>query len=1081
MGSMSEERRLVTVLFSDVTGSTALGEALDPEDMRALLSRYFAIAREVVADHGGTIEKFIGDAVMAVFGLPIAHDDDAARAAAAALAVRRRVRADPVLGDRLPIRLGIATGEVVASTDEDAGDFLITGDAVNVAARLQQGAGDWEILATVRTARAAGDGFDFEAPIAVEAKGKGAPIEARLLRGVAETRPHLRTPFLGRDADVEQLQLTTRRAFRERRPYLVTVTAPAGIGKTRLLEEFLEELPDLAPGSRVLMAQCLPYGQQLTYLPLLALLRSLLGLPADVEPEQLRGAATGWLAAAGDPAPARSAELLAATFGATEGERIDRSELFAAWRNVVELAARQQPLVVVIEDLHWSSDSLLDLIEVVLQPRGDAPLLMVVLARPELLDRRPTWGGGRRNYVSIALEPLDDLAIAALSEFLLKGPPEVVVDAIVARAEGNPFYAGELARTVSERSGALADPSEAAAIVSGLPDTVHATVLARLDLLPPGPRRVLQLGSVLGRSFSGEGVAALETDSTVLDPALEHLLDHDLVRREVGGEYTFRHILIREVAYQTLPRAERARLHALAGRWLIGRGSGHEDELAELVAFHLREAVVLGTAAGSVPDPAILDEAVTWLRRAADAASAGAAYEESARHLRAAIEIAPRDHLPELWADLGDIFGGGRAAVDSYSTAVRLGRELGRSPDFILRALAGRLMVLGRWPASVGGQATQEELEALADEVREARRSATDRGTIGYSFVAESFVPFGAVTGGVGELSEQLMTSALAAADEAVAIARELDDATMLSAALDALGGLLSPGDAATGLRIVKQRVEIESRLPLYERLDVYNVLAWMHAFLGDLDESLEASDRMLRDLAPNQAQALALSLSAWKVWALAKLGRWDEVSGAAERSNRLWEDVGRISAGFALNGFVAALAVGRARGDDRLADRARAILTEIVEQFPPGQIFRRLAAFAEPDTEALVREVVLDWEPYAARFHLVELAIATCVDRGRTIPLEVLDRLVTEGRERHHRLVLAQALRARGVQAGTPADLAEAMELFRGFGARPDLARAQIELGELTGDAALRASGIAILEDLGDLDQLGRVSAAAR
>jgi class 3 adenylate cyclase/tetratricopeptide (TPR) repeat protein len=1073
---MSEERRLVTVLFSDVTGSTALGEALDPEDMRALLARYFAIAREVVADHGGTVEKFIGDAVMAVFGLPIAHDDDAARAAAAALALRQRVRDDPALGDRLPIRLGLATGEVVASMDEGAADFLVTGDAVNVAARLQQGAADWQIVATARTARAAGDGFDFEAPFSVEAKGKGAPIPARRLRGTAAARPHARTPFLGRDADVEQLELTARRAFRERRPFLVTITAPAGIGKTRLLEEFVELLPGLASEPRVLMAQCLPYGQQLTYLPLLTLLRDLLGLPADVDTDRLRGAVAEWLEAAGDPAPSRSAELLAATFGATEGDPIDRAELFATWRTLVELAARQAPLVVVIEDLHWSSDSLLDLIEVVLQPRGEAQLLMIVLARPELLDRRPTWGGGRRNYVSIALEPLDDLSIAALAEYLLGGPPQVVVDSIVARAEGNPFYAGELARTISERSSVLVDQAEAVAMVSALPDTVHATVLARIDLLPPGPRRVLQLGSVLGRSFTADGVATLdrETDATV--DSIEHLLDHDLIRRETSGEYTFRHILIREVAYQTLPRAERSRLHAHAGEWLAERAVGREDELAELVAFHLREAVLLATAAGSGLDPTIVSDAVAWLRRAADAASAGAAYEEAARHLRAAVEIAPREELPDLWVDLGDIFGGGRAAADAYTTAVRLGREQGRSPDFILRALAGHLMVLGRWPASVGAQISQAELDSLADEVRAARRSATDRRTIGYSFVAESFLPFGALTGGVGELSAADLENARAAADEAVAIARELDDATMLSAALDALGGLVMPGDALAGLAIARQRVAIESRLPLYERMDVYNVLAWMHAFLGDLDEALEAADRMLRDLAPNQAQALALSLSAWKVWALAMLGRWDEVPAAAERSNRLWEDAGRISAGFALNGFMAALEVGRARADDRLADRARAILTEIAEQFPPGHIFRRLAAFAEPDTDALVREVVLGWQSYGARFHLVERVIATCVDRGQSIPLEVLDRLVAEGRERHQRLLLAQVLRARGLQAGAPADLVEAVELLRGFGARPNLARAEVELARLIGDQTLEEAGIAALEELGDLAHLRRI-----
>ncbi|RPH31387.1 MAG: adenylate/guanylate cyclase domain-containing protein, partial [Chloroflexi bacterium] len=503
------------------------------------------------------------------------------------------------------IRLGLSTGEVVAATDGGSGDFLITGDAVNVAARLQQGAESWEIVCSARTARAAGEGFAFGGVVEADARGKGAPVEARRLEGArSSTAPRRRTPFLGRDADVAQLELTSGRAMGERRPFLITITAPAGTGKTRLLEEFLARLPEQQPEARVVTAQCLPYGQRLTYWPLHTLLLQLLGLPEDTDPDEIRPAAQAWLERAGDSAPHRTAELLAATFGTTEGDPIDRAELFAAWRSAVELAAREHPLVVVVEDLHWSSDSLLDLIEVILQPRGEAPLLMIVLARPELLDRRPTWGGGRRNYVALNLEPLDDLAIAALVDFLLEGPPQAVVDTVVARAEGNPFYAGELARTLRERGPDLRDPSAVTAAVAALPDTVHATVLARLDLLPPDSRRTIQLGSVFGRSFRTSGVPAVEPGlAEGLAEAVDHLLEHELLRPGTGDELTFRHILIREVAYQTLPRGERARLHGAAGTWLETQSIGREEEAAELVAFHFREAVTLGTAAGIDLDP----------------------------------------------------------------------------------------------------------------------------------------------------------------------------------------------------------------------------------------------------------------------------------------------------------------------------------------------------------------------------------------------------------------------------------------------------------------------------------------------
>jgi class 3 adenylate cyclase len=1076
---MTEERRLVTVLFADVTGSTAMGEALDPEDMRALLGRYFAIAQEVVSQHGGTLEKFIGDAVMAVFGLPTAHDDDAARAAAAALALRDRVRADPELGDRLPIRLGLSTGEVVAAMGSaGGGDFLVTGDSVNVAARLQQGAGTWEIVASERTARATGDGFAFGPVTEIEAKGKSAPLRARRLEGAGEAKQRARLPFLGRDDDVAQLELTSGRAIKERRPFLITITAPAGTGKTRLLEEFLERLPDLHPDARVVTAQCLPYGQRLTYLPLHTLLHQLLAMAGDDDPDAMRGAAEKWLTAGGDPAPRRTAELLAATFGASEGDPIDRAELFAAWRTAIELAASERPLVVVVEDLHWSSDSLLDLIEVILQPRGEAPILMIVLARPELLDRRPTWGGGRRNYVSLALEPLDDLAISALVDYLLHGPPPEIVQAVVSRAEGNPFYAGELARTIQDRAVSAEDPAAVQAVVSALPDTVHATVLARLDVLLPAARRVLQVGSVFGRSFRMDGATALEptlTDGAA--EAVDHLLEHDLIRASGKDGYTFRHILIREVAYQTMPRAERSRLHGAAGTWLERLAAGREEEQAELVAFHFREAVTLATAAGGALDPDLVARAVAWLRRATDTANAGAAYEEASRHLQAAIEIAPRDDLPDLWVRLGDIFGGGNRSIEAYASAVRLGRELGRSPDFILRALSGQLMVVGRWGGSVGTPSTNEEIASIIDEVHALRGQATDRSVLAWSLVAESFLPFEAATSSRVPTGEE-WARGREIGERAVAAARELDDPFLLSAALDGLSAFALGTDPVTGLGLTRERQAIAERLPLHERLDVYNMLAWFASELGELDDVLVTAEGILRDLAPNQAQATSMSLAAWQTWSLALLGRWDEVTPAVERTGRLWEDAGRLSAGFALHGLIAALEVGLARQDDRLRSRASSVFLGIAEQFPPGHLFRRVTAVIGPDPEALVQTMILDWEPYLTRLHLVERAVAICADLRYPIPLDGLDALLTEARNRDQRLLAAQLFRARGIQERSADDLREALGAFRDFGARPLVARAELELGQLTNDQSLIASGTDALEVLGDLTQLRRAEA---
>ncbi|MEO5939879.1 MAG: adenylate/guanylate cyclase domain-containing protein, partial [Candidatus Limnocylindrales bacterium] len=586
---MTEERRLVTVLFADVVGSTALGEDLDPEDVRALLGRLFAIARDAIEQHGGRVEKYIGDAIMAVFGLPIAHEDDADRALAAALDLRDRVRMDAVLGDRLPIRLGVNGGDVIATRDPDAREALITGDPVNTAARLQQAADAWSILVGGRTIRAVGDRFIFGPPLSIQAKGKAQLVHAQKLEGRAPAgRRATRRRIVGREADLAQLELTASRSFRERRPFLINIVAPAGVGKSRLLEEFLDHLPGDAC---VAIAQCLPYGQRLTYWPMRAILLAIIGLADDTTPDDLRARLTSWLVAAGDHEPKRTSELLAATIGAAETEGSDRIALFAAWRRFAELAAERAPLVLVIEDLHWSSDSLLDLIESILQPRADVPLLMIALARPELLDRRPGWGGGRRNAVSIALEPLLVPDVAELVADLLDDPAQAIVDAVVERAEGNPFYAGEIVRSLRDRLGPAPRADEVAGAIAALPDTVHGTVLARLDALEPTGRRVVQLGAVLGRTFQAAALPALAPDAAEDDlaAAVEALVERDLLRDGGRGTLTFRHILIREVAYGTLPRAERARLHAAAGAWLDGEatGSGREDELAELVAFHL--------------------------------------------------------------------------------------------------------------------------------------------------------------------------------------------------------------------------------------------------------------------------------------------------------------------------------------------------------------------------------------------------------------------------------------------------------------------------------------------------------------
>jgi class 3 adenylate cyclase len=1076
MAAMAEERRLVTVLFADVVGSTSLGDGMDPEDLRALLSRFYGIASEVTANHGGTLEKFIGDAALAIFGIPQAHDDDVRRAIAAGLELRDRVKADPVLGDRLPIRLGLNTGEVMASRERSDGNFIVTGDAVNVAARLQQAAEPWQLLVTPRSAHAAGQAFSFGEPMELMVKGKVGAVTALPVLGAAKAAVQ-RIPLVGREADLDQLLLVARRTFAERRPYLVSVIAPAGTGKTRLLEEFLDRLGSVVPGVRVATAQCLPYGQRLTYAPMRSLLLQLLDLGDESAADEIRTQARRWLRDVGDEDADRTAERLIATIGSADAEVVDRGDIFAAWRHTVELAAADNPLVLVIEDLHWSSESLLDLIEYVLQPRTDAPLLMLVLTRPELLDRRPSWGGGRRNHVSLALDPLEPNEVSRLVELILEGPAPELVRLVVERAEGNPFYVGELVRSIRERAAALDDPVALQAAIATLPDTVQATVLARLDLLDGPARRLLQLGSVHGRSFRLAGVQALEPEAKLdLAGAAERLVERDLVRPSGGDRFSYRHILIREVAYSTLPRSERARLHAAAGHWLAATSAGREDELAELIAFHLREAAAL-TASTGMRDVAIDAAAVEWLRRAGEVAFASMANVEASRHLLAAIELADPTQLPELYGRLGDTYLAGDQSVEAYATALRLGRDAGRPPDFLLRVLGEMLFVMSRWYASVAGQPAEDDFARLRDEARALFEVAKDRRAKAVFLISEGFVAFWLRNSGVRQPSAEEIAHGMASAQAGMQLAEELDDANLISAALDALGSETQRSDPAGARRIAERRVAMSDRLSMQERSDAYYMVAWMSAVLGELPAVLTAAEGWLGQLQPGQGPAFAVGLSGWRAYALWQLGRWDEVAAAFDQMRSLWLEANRIAAAFALQGMYAAMEVGRARGDAALVDRAKEMFDETVGRFDKSHPTRALAALGVPDPARIAADIIPRAMQYLERPVHVETALAICSDRAYRLDVGALQPLVDFAESAGVRLVGAQAHRAIGISTNDSAALEKALGLFVEVGSLPFAARVRTEIGLLSGNSEMLERGLAELDAYGDRDQLRRIN----
>ena len=1064
MAVSTEERRIVTVLFADMAGSTALGEELDPEEMRRLLGRYYSIARDCVEQHGGTVEKFIGDAVMAVFGLPTAHGDDPDRAVAAAISMRERIRADEQLHGRIAIRFGLSTGEVVASRDQTAGDFLITGDATNVAARLQQAAEPWSILASDRTVRAAVN-YEFGDEVEVTAKGKSAPVVAREVVGLRQIRAQhrVRLPLIGRETDLAQLQLVARRALMEKRPAMVSVIAPAGTGKTRLVEEFLDWLPGLAPDALVATAQCLPYGQQLTYWPMRQVLFPITGIGDDTRAGDLRDGLAGWLRELGAENADRDAKLLAATIGEAGTEGVDRDMLFGAWRNALESAARKRPLVIVFEDLHWSSESLLDLAEFVMQPRGDSAVLMIVLARPELLDRRPNWGGGRLNHLAIALEPLRETAIADLVRYMLDTDEPDVIKLVSDRSEGNPFYAGELVRAYLEQGS-----------LQRLPDTVQATVLARLDLLPRHERRVLQLGSIFGRSFRAAGVAALENRPEAdVRELCEDLVDRDLIRPAEGDRFNFRHILIQEVAYNTLPRSERARLHAAAARWVESASEGREAAVAEILAFHYREAAILSVALDPTSETtgAIKASAALWLLKASEVAAAAGATLEAVRHTRAAFDYVIAATLPRLHERIGDLTGGD-SGIEEYRTALAAYEEHSAPVDDQLRALAGILMIATRWTGSVAERQSEESINELRAKGRRLLERANDPRAVARFLTADTFYPFWLQMERRPE--PDVIAEAQQTGQRALEVARQIDDPELTSIALDALGAIaVAQNDWAGTLEFTRQRLTFEDRLGLYERLDARSTVAWMSYLMGDLVTGERDSADMVARLLPGQAPYPALHLYAWRTLTLMMLGRWDEGISMFWRSLEAWTDAGRHAAGYGLRGFMAGFDIARARGDGRVESAAVETILSITTRYPGMHRAQGARKYIEGEGAFIADKSSFEAAPMEA----IERSLNLENDRRRSVRGDVVEAVLQRAVKDRVPLLEAQARRSIALAQRDASQMSAALEIWERIGAVPCIGRAKAERGLITGDQAETEAGLAILKKLGDVNYVDRFS----
>jgi class 3 adenylate cyclase/tetratricopeptide (TPR) repeat protein len=644
------ERRLVSVLFADLVGHTTLSEGRDAEDVRELLSRYFDTARTVIERYGGTVEKFIGDAVMAVWGTPIAQEDDAERAVRAALDL---VAAVPQINPALEARAGVLTGEAAVTIGAE-GQGMVAGDLVNTASRIQSAGEPGTVLVGETTKRAAEAAIVFEDAGTHTLKGKAEPtqlwqaVRVIALRGGSVRSAGLEPPFVGRDRELRLVKELFHASAEDRRAHLVSVVGIGGIGKSRLAWEFEKYIDGLAGDVWWHSGRCLAYGDGVAFWALAEMIR---GRARIVEDEEATSARAKLQAAIEehltDPQERRFVEpRLAHLLGLEEGAAGDQENLFAAARMFFERLAETGPAVLLFEDIHWADSALLDFIEYLIEWSRDVPLFVLTHARPELSDRRPTWGSGKRNFTSIFLEPLSTEAMETLLTGPVPGLSEELRERILERAEGVPFYAVETVRMLLDR-GILVREGNAYRLAGEIetlevPETLQALIAARLDGLTADERRAVQQAAVLGRTFSLRGLAAVSgLDESELEPLLASLVRKEIFSLSADpfsperGQYGFLQDLVKKVAYETLARKERKALHLAAASYLLSLGD--EDEIVEVVAAHYVDAYL------SAPDDSdaqqIRTQAREMLVRAAERAASLAANVEAQHAYEHALEL----------------------------------------------------------------------------------------------------------------------------------------------------------------------------------------------------------------------------------------------------------------------------------------------------------------------------------------------------------------------------------------------------------------------------------------------------------
>jgi class 3 adenylate cyclase len=971
------ERKLATVLFVDLVDSTGLVTGADPEVVRRRVQRFFERVSHCVMTHGGIVEKFAGDAVMAAFGIPTAHEDDAERAVRAGLAIL-----DEVEKLELAARVGVESGEVVA---DDSDSTFATGEAVTLAARLEQSAEPGQLLIGPAAHRLTLGRVEVEDMGPVDLKGLDRQIWTWRVVGVGgESLPQAQqAPLVGRDHELELLQNTYDRALRDRRAHLFTIYGDPGVGKSRLSQEFSDSLES----ATVLSGRSLPYGEGVTYWPLAEMVKCAAGIedddPLDVAVEKLRSFCEDEVVA----------DLLGLASGVLEAVQAERSQQEIAWaaREWAQRMAQEQPLVLIFEDIHWAEEPLLELIEHLVTWVREAPLLVITLARPELLDIRPAWGGGRVRATAIELEPLgptesEELVDALLSDVDLS-PEER--QAVLAKTEGNPLYLEETVRMLAE---------EGKAGIGRIPDTLQALIAARIDRLAPDAKGLLQRAAVIGRIFWESALARLSPELESLEVPLDDLRLREFVldepRSSIRGEkaYKFKHVLIRDVAYGGLSKSARAEHHARFAEWLKDRAG---EELLEIRAFHLDRATALLAELDGAAPPELQREAAEALAEAGLRAFAREANRSARHYFVRSVDLEPtlrRRYLAARAADrLSDLPAVSREMEEVLAAAIQEGDRWTQGRALVTLAEAA---VLREADVEAAQQMIDEALEVLeADDLTGRFRALRARSTIAWMR-------------GHLEKQEELMR-------EALELARKAGRKDFESEAADELAG------------VYLLRLELDRAAPLIEQaillaeqsgsaetrgraLRVAGQLHLQRRELDDAEAALEAARDHLAEAGAAWALGRTIHFLAWVARA----------KGEAARSERLFRESIRILTPLEDRATLCEsqrglaellLADGRVDEAERFALAARETVGPVdvtslsTTTYTLGKI--RAAQGRDDEAEPLLREaveIISDGEHRMQQRDSLEALAQFLRDRGR-------DDEAAEAEERRER-VLAEA-----------------------------------------------------------------------